>query len=313
MKRPIPLNLQALYADLAQQLPDDPPASISRRMKGGKLRLHAVHPGGHQESIGTVGEAEAEAKAAAFRAAAGRTRARRKIITALKAAGVPTPDPIASRVLSAMARNGLFEKGAVVVGTIAYQLYPIIVGDRLTMSSMYSRDVDVAVARIAIPGMASLPPMDAILREVDASFAPKFHVEQKQPSTFRDASGYKVEVLTTPGRPVTLRGLDCGAEPLAFMDYLIEDAMPVVALIGSGVRVMVPQPIRFALHKLIIAQRRKSQEAKSQKDIAQACELLDVLRSNDPDAVADAIDEARERGPTWRKMLDRGLARCSSR
>jgi len=88
--------------------------------------------------------------------------------------------------------------------------------------------------------------------------------------------------------------------------------MPVAALIGSGVRVIVPQPIRFALHKLIIAQRRKTQEAKSQKDIAQACELLDVLRSNDPDAVADAIDEARERGPTWRKMLDRGLARCSS-
>ena len=41
--------------------------------------------------------------------------------------------------------------------------------------------------------------------------------------------------------------LGCSAEPLAFMDYLIEGAVNVVALYGAGVLVRVPMPERFAV------------------------------------------------------------------
>ena len=102
----------------------------------------------------------------------------------------------------------------------------------------------------------------------------------------------------------------------AFLDYLIADSQPAAVPAGSGVLIRVPHPARFALHKLVISQRRPAaRTTRSRKDVAQAAAVLDVLkdvRSGDIDGAGHA---AREMGKKFvaqlsaaAAVLDDGLA-----
>jgi hypothetical protein len=287
------------------------PASISRRRVGKKIRFYAIMRNGEQRYIGTAGDPAAEAAAAAYRAAAARARSRRKTITMLKAAGVSAPDVLVGRVVEAFAQAGLFDRGAVLIGTAAFQLYPLVVGAYLPSASWATQDADLALARLAIRNMAEAPAMEQVLAAVDPTFAVRLSRDDRHACTFVATSGFIVDVLTTPGRsgdePILVRGLNCGAQPLKYLDYLIEDPIWAAGLIGSGIPVLVPQPQRYALHKLIVAQKRPNLSAKAPKGIAQARALIAALDQRDPRLVPDAIADLRARGPTWRKLLREGL------
>ena len=82
------------------------------------------------------------------------------------------------------------------------------------------------------------------------------------------------------------------------------------ALLPLGVLVNVPEPARYAIHKLIVATRRASSAtAKARKDIEQSAALIRVLAEDRPDELDDAYAEARARGPAWREAVDRGARR----
>lgn len=65
----------------------------------------------------------------------------------------------------------------------------------------------------------------------------------------------------------------------------------------------VPQPERYALHKLILANGRKAGigSLKARKDRAKAAFLIEVL--------AEAWEVARGNGPRWRERMDASLGR----
>lgn len=135
-----------------------------------------------------------------------------------------------------------------------------------------------------------------------------------QPTAWRNyESGVLVELLTPnegPDRaePVELPALGAYAPPpLRFLDYLIHEPAQAVALYRSGILVNVPQPARYAIHKLIAASRRvSSAAAKVRKDVEQSAALIRVLAEDRPDELEDAFTEARGRGPAWREAVDRG-------
>ena len=78
----------------------------------------------------------------------------------------------------------------------------------------------------------------------------------------------------------------------------------------SGVLIQVPRPERFALHKLIVAARRRGDLAlKAEKDRLQAAFLIEALADDRPDDLAEAFEAARDEGPKWRERLDRSLNR----
>jgi len=81
-----------------------------------------------------------------------------------------------------------------------------------------------------------------------------------------------------------------------------------LALYGPGVQVSVPQPARYAVHKLIVAQVRSASSGKRGKDLAQATELFEALEINDPGAIEDALADAQGRGATWKKHIQASLA-----
>ncbi|MBW0005070.1 MAG: hypothetical protein JO216_16455 [Hyphomicrobiales bacterium] len=61
--------------------------------------------------------------------------------------------------------------------------------------------------------------------------------------------------------PVPLPALGGGAIPFHYLEFLVEGSIKAVALYGSGVRLTVPRPARFAVHKLIVAQNRDAGSA----------------------------------------------------
>ena len=67
---------------------------------------------------------------------------------------------------------------------------------------------------------------------------------------------------------------------------------------------MVPDPCRYAVHKLIVAGRRQNDaggKAKKDKDLRQAGMLFEALQvTGEATNLAEALREAWDRGPSWR-------------
>jgi len=60
------------------------------------------------------------------------------------------------------------------------------------------------------------------------------------------------------------------------------------------------------VHKLILSRRRKSSEAKADKDLRQAAVLLQILLQKRPEDLKRVWNEAVQRGPIWRELLQGG-------
>jgi hypothetical protein len=79
------------------------------------------------------------------------------------------------------------------------------------------------------------------------------------------------------------------------------------------VNVLVPAPERFAVHKLIVASRRLGDalgRAKAFKDLSQAALLFEALvETRQGDVVADAWQEAWDRGAAWKEGISKGFLR----
>lgn len=98
------------------------------------------------------------------------------------------------------------------------------------------------------------------------------------------------------------------AEPLRFLDFLIRNPVRTVILHEAGIPVTVPAPERYAVHKLIVADRRhESSRSKVDKDVGQASVLIHVMSERRALNLAEAWQEDWERGSGWTKTLVRGL------
>ena len=186
---------------------------------------------------------------------------RRSLVSMLKRHRLASPIRILGEALGTIAETGLFSNGAVLVGTAAYMLYEPLVGHRLPAPTLMTGDLDLATASLAL---TADPPetMEAILRRADDSFTSIPQLDPRAPpSRFRNKDGFLVDLIAltrnrSDKNPVPLPALDAGAAPLQHLAWLIDDPVPAVALWGAGILVNVPQPARFAVHKLILAHRR---------------------------------------------------------
>lgn len=312
--RPIPVGIQTLYAGLLQEigLGDVEHGSVSIRKIKGKDYLYVTTKDGsvrHQRSLGPATDPEAQAEAEAIRAAASRARARRNTVSLLKKAYLPAPSLALGRVLEAVANAGLFKQGIVLIGTAAYQTYPCLLGVHLPASAVMTSDADLLVSSF-VAG-AGPRDMESVLRRADPTFKAAMSNDDRLPKVFRSAAGFQVDILTKYGRgrrsPVVFDKLVCSAEALRFMEFLCGESVEAVALYGAGVLVSVPPPARYAVHKLLIAQERRANPVKRNKDLMQARDLIEVFRELGSDALDEALDDARRRGPSWRKNIGASL------
>ena len=318
--RPIPLNFQTIYADLLQSigLTETEHGSVSIRKIKGKDYVYVTTKSGatrQQRSLGPASAPKTQARAAEIRRAANHARVRRTTVSVLKKAYIPGPSLPLGKVLEAIANAGLFKQGVVLVGTAAYQTYPCLVGAYLPSGALMTNDADLLVSSFA----AKNEPQDLekILQRADPTFKAHMSREDKLPKVFKADNNFQVDVLTKYGRgrksPILIDDLACSAEALKFMEYLCEESTEAIALYGTGVLVSVPPPIRYAIHKLLIAQERRSQSPKRAKDLSQARDLIDVFHETDSTAFEEALEGAIARGPSWKKNINASLREINAK
>jgi hypothetical protein len=313
--RQIPLNFVTLYADLAQNVRKSSleHGSVVKRRRRGKDYLYVVSKDGATRTdryLGSADDPAVQDQAEELRQAAEQAKALRATVSALKQARIPAPTLPLGRVLEVVANAGLFEKGIVLVGTAAFQTYSCILGYHLKSAAVTTQDADLLAASFV--GGAEPQDMEKILQRADPTFKARMQHDDRLPKVFKSAGNLSVDILTKFGRrrksPILIEELACSAEALPFMEYLAEESMEAVALYGTGVLVRVPPPMRYAVHKLLIAQERSGRfTAKKTKDLAQARDLIDIFLETDSSTLEDVLTEARDRGPKWRKQINASL------
>ncbi len=311
--------LQTLYADLVQQTysAEHRPGTIYEQTSKGAKYIYVKRQVGSarvDQFLGPANDPDTRQTAQHIRTAQTQARARRGIVRSLRDNGVPVPPRAMGRVLDAISDAGLFEH-FVLVGTAAYVCFSPVLGAILPAATVTTQDVDLATVSLA----ASASPPDRrfldVLKLADPSFRAVPALTPGAPSAaFRSSTGYIVDLLTVQRRrsdsnPMPLKSLQAGAVPMQHLDWLVENPVRAIALHGAGVPVRIPQPARFAVHKLIIAQKRNvSDRLKRQKDLLQAAALLDILGETDPHDLQDTLNVAVSKGiKGWKQPILRSL------
>ena len=326
-----PLALQTLYAELLEQLQleqvSNLPAGTSFRKRNlsGRDYWYAQPPtapqGRPKELYLGPDTPELGALMDQTKKSTVDLKARRVLVRSLISAGYFVPDPLTGDLTAALARAGLFRLRGILVGTTGFQTYGPLLGVRIPGGALRTADIDVAQdygVSLALDDVIdplmfeALSSVDPTFRAITDTFSPNV------PRAFVNDSQFRVDILTTnrgaPTRGASLLpSLGTVATALRFLDFLLRDPIEAVLLHRSGVRVTVPSPQRFAVHKLIVAIDRKGPSAvKSAKDIMQAEVLIGALvQTRRYEDVLEVWQEALNRGEGWRTRLLKGRSRLN--
>ena len=156
------------------------------------------------------------------------------------------------------------------------------------------------------------PALSEVLQTLDLSPIPTLDPKHRSTRWQMPGGGTVVEFLTPRMTErqdiVKLDTLGVWAQGLPFLNFLLADPVPAVALYREGVLIQIPRPERYAIHKLIVAQRRKPpQEGKARKDLAQAAALITELAEQRPYELLTAYETATAMGPAWADAIARSL------
>jgi len=240
-----------------------------------------------------------------------------RLCAQLRAGGALVTDTASSRVLKALADSGIFRMGAVLVGTHAFVVLGNLLGVKWTGSSLRTHDLDVAAEPSLTVGIhKTAADVPGVLERLEMGFLPVPPLNAKHPSTSFKVRGKSLRVdLLTPQRhwrktsPAPIPRFKAAAQPVPYLDYLIEHFERGAVINGGGVLVNVPHPARFAFHKLIVSGERDiAGQVKVHKDLLQAAQVFSVLLEERAGDVMVAWDEIKRRGKGWQRRVSKGLS-----
>ncbi len=239
-------------------------------------------------------------------------------VAQLRAAGVPSLDRETGKVLRALEQSGTFRLGGTLVGTHAFRLYAAELGVPLQSVFAVTQDVDIAAfenLKLVINDQAD-PALVDTFRDLGLKPAPGLDPKHRPTRWVTSGGGAIVDFLVPRMQDETdivfLPPLGVYAQALSFLNYLLAEPIYAAGLYRSGILVQVPRPQRYAIHKLIVAQRRTADTAaKARKDLAQAEILVRVLAEDRPYDLKLAYEEALAMGPKWRTEIERSLKQRS--
>lgn len=241
---------------------------------------------------------------------------RQRLVSMLNAARAYGVSAVEARVFEVLERCGVFVAGGVLVGSHAFSLYGNMLGVRWDSALTQTHDIDIADDYHIHIGIDQKPiDLRTALLESGLGFFEVPALDRAAPSTrFTIRSRIlSVDILTpmrgkTSHKPILLTTLGVPAEPVRFLDYLLDDVQTAVVIAQAGVLVNVPAPARFALHKLVVSQRRPAtQHTKSLKDIHQAAQTLNVLIELRPGDITLAWEAAQRQPDKFLSDLRRGI------
>ncbi len=327
MAKPYPTSMQNVYLDLVSRHLDRRVNELGgtpflRKIKGKHYWYTQIAIRGHkaQRYLGPDSDemrTRIERAQSAVEDQKSARAANRALVRQLESMGAPRLDRNTGSLLRAMAAVGIFRLGGTLVGTHAYRLYALELGVQLPGLFEATQDIDIASFE-----QLSL----AIEDEVEQSLArslgslnmrPAPSLDQARPTKWiTKGGGPDVEFLapsfTEEEGLIWLEALGGWAHGFHYLNFLIADPIDAVALYLDGILVQIPRPERYAIHKLIVAQRRKrADRAKARKDLEQARDLIEVLATDRFEDLKDAFETAMEIGPKWRQLISKSLEQRS--
>lgn len=247
-----------------------------------------------------------------------RRKERARLVRLLRSERFLGLDTATGSLVAALAKAGLFRIGGVAVGTIAFLLYEGELGLRLAAdATARTSDIDIASFEKLALGLdeSVQPKLEEVL--ADFSFAPVLSLEKDRAWRWRQSDGESLlEFLTPSFRDDEgirdLPELGVSARALHHLEYLISDTIHAAAVYREGILVKAPRPERFAIHKLIVAARRRDgpDSLKARKDLMQAELLISILSEDRPADLIEAYKDAVSRGPRWRQRIEASLDRA---
>lgn len=220
-------------------------------------------------------------------------------------------------LLAALAKAGAFRLGATVIGTHAFRLYEGTLGLKFRSDETAATDdIDFAAFERLSVNLQDItnPPLSDVLADFEFEAIPD--LSRTQNWRWKQAKGNTSIDFLTPSFSEDegikkLPSLGVSARSLHYLNYLIANPIPAAVLYRSGVLVQIPQPERFAIHKLIVSDRRSGPlpQLKSRKDRLQAEILIHALAEDRPFDLLEAYQDARGRGTKWRNRIDAALER----
>jgi len=222
-----------------------------------------------------------------------------------------------ARVLRRLAEYGFFRAGGVLIGTHAFVAYGNLLGVRWGSHDL-THDIDFAHAgkslALGLPSNLEVRTDDAI-SSLDMGFLPIIGLGGKTGGGFLNESEpeFRLDFLTTRHRggttPFMHPQLHVTLQPLPFMEFSLQDVeQAVVFSTEHVVLVNVPEPARFALHKLIVfGERTGAFRLKAAKDLAQAANLIAWLWPNRRDGLLAALEDLNARGKGWTSRFRTGV------
>lgn len=321
--QPIGLALQTTFAELIERCLDasfdqdfdEQGQFVKVTSKGrGYWYFQKYRDGGRERRyVGPVAEPEITERVKKFKELKADFTERREMVRALGQV-LPRPDPLTGAIIEALWRAGFFRLRGVLIGTVAFQAYAGLLGVKLPSTSLMTQDADFAQFKTISEAVDdTMPPILDVLRQADESFKPIPHLDSRATTAFINDDRYRIEFLTPnrgsedhQGKATDMPALGgAGATPLRFLDFLIKDPVWSVILHRGGVPVRVPEPARYAVHKLILSTRRhEASFAKADKDRVQASLLVKALSKQRSFELGEALAIAESNGPKWRAAVE---------
>lgn len=243
---------------------------------------------------------------------------RKRLVAMIAAGGGNVEKGRPAKIIEKLADAGVFDAGCMLIGSYAFSCYGNLLGVTFDESMRRTEDMDIAYDRSIEIGF---------VRDVrtDINDAAPEMTEPKQinpwvpPYEMVAPDGFKIEFLTSrvgphDKAPIPVKRFKVNAQPLEFLDYLIKDSVKAAMLYGAGILVNVPDPARFAIHKLAISQLRPaSNPEKSRKDIQQATALIQYFLTENPGALILAADDAKQRQDMLYSLIENGVKAMKER
>jgi hypothetical protein len=250
---------------------------------------------------GPAGDPKADAAAADLRE---RIKELKEIVPSLRLLGREGFNLVDARTYATLAslhNHGVFGAGGMLIGSHAYGVLLNRLGVRATPYA--TEDIDIARREaLAFEKQPEQGLLD-MLKDSGISFVEVPSLNRKKPPTSfkqRGRSRFHVDLLVPSANEdfpvVPVPELQAHATGLPYLSYLLAESQMAMLMAREGCcPVRVPLPERFAVHKLIVSRLRTGREAKSGKDVFQACVLCAALAESHPGAIEAAVAQIPRR------------------
>ncbi len=201
-----------------------------------------------------------------------------------------------ARILKVFADNQLFDEGVELIGSWCFQLYQKYLG--ASYFPLRTQDIDFLIPN----PFQGKEHADFIQQLEGLGFNRDF---KRDGSLYLWNAELKIEFITPEkGRGVDssikIKKLGINAIPLRFVAFLLDSPITIVE---NGIKIRVPNPANFCLHKLIIASRRRKID-KSLKDLQQAICTSVIVDRKDMQKLFRSLPKG------WRKSISRILEKA---